>query len=57
MKWTTRLMIAFAMTMVSDKAFNHGQLTIELAEESGALSDWATRSGGHIADTFTGFRG
>ncbi len=56
MKWTTRLVIAFAMTLVSDKAFNHGQLTVELAQESGAISDWARRSGGNVASTFTGFR-
>ena len=52
----TRLMIALSLTLVSDKAFNHGRLTTELAEESGSVRDWAVRSGDDVADSFTGFR-
>ena len=52
----TRLAIALSLTLVSDKAFNQGQLTMELAQESAAMRDWASRSGGGVADTFTGFR-
>jgi acetolactate synthase small subunit len=49
-------MIAFALTMVSDRAFNHGQLTVALAEQSDEFRDWAVRSGDEVADSFIGFR-
>jgi hypothetical protein len=49
-------MIALSLTLVSDKAFNHGRLTVELAEQSDTFSDWAQRSSGDVADTFIGFR-
>ena len=53
----TRLMIALSLTLVSDKAFNHGRLTMELAEESDGMRDWAVRSSDNVADSFMGFRG
>jgi hypothetical protein len=51
-----RLMIALSLTLVSDKAFNHGRLTVELAEQGGGFRTWASRSGGEVADSFIGFR-
>jgi hypothetical protein len=49
-------MIALSLTLVSDKAFNQGQLTRQLAEQSGDMRDWALRSGDDVADSFVSFR-
>jgi hypothetical protein len=51
------MMIAIALTLVCDRAFNHGALTIKLYDNAADARDWATRSGNEIAVTFTGFRG
>lgn len=51
------MMIAIALTLVCDRSFNHGSLTIKLYDNAAGMRDWASRSGGEIADTFTGFRG
>lgn len=52
----TRLMIALSLTLVSDRAFNHGRLTMELAEESDSVRYWAVKSSDDVADSFMGFR-
>lgn len=49
--------IAIALTLVCDRAFNHGDLTLKLYDNAADAKNWATRSGNEIAETFTGFRG
>jgi len=57
MKRLTSVTIAIALTLVCDRAFNHGALTVKLYDNAADARDWAARSGGEIATTFTGFRG
>lgn len=57
MKRITSMMIAIALTLVCDRAFNHGALTLKLYDNAADARDWATRSGDEIAESFTGFRG
>ena len=57
MKRLTTLTIAIALTLVCDRAFNHGALTVKLYDNTAGARDWATRSGNEVADTFIGFRG
>lgn len=51
------LMIAVALTLVCDRAFNHGNLTIRLFDSAASARDWAMRSGNDVATAVTGFRG
>ena len=53
----TSLMIALALTLVCDKAFNHGSLTVKLFDSAADARDWALRSGDEVASSVTGFRG
>jgi hypothetical protein len=57
MKRVLSLTIAIALTLVCDRAFNHGDLTLKLYDNAADAKNWATRSGNEIAETFTGFRG
>lgn len=57
MKRLTSMMIALALTLVCDRAFNHGALTVKLYDNAAGARDWAARSGADIAQTFTGFSG
>lgn len=42
--------------LVTDRGFNHGRATLELAEAASDASDWAMSGAGRIARTFTSFR-
>ena len=53
----TTFMIAVALTLVCDKAFNNGDLTVELVDNAAHARDWALRSGDEVADTVGGFTG
>jgi hypothetical protein len=55
MKLITSMSIALALTLVCDRAFNHGMLTVKLFDTTASARDWATQSGEEIAQTFTGF--
>ena len=57
MKRLTSMTIAIALTLVCDRSFNHGNLTVKLYANAADAGEWASRSGSEIADTFTGFRG
>ena len=48
-------MIAVALTLVCDKAFNRGFLTVKLFDSAAGARDWALRSGDEVADSVTGF--
>jgi hypothetical protein len=56
MKLVTSMMIALALTLVCDRAFNHGALTVKLYDNAAGARDWATRSSDEVADSFTGYR-
>ena len=49
-------MIALSLTLVCDKAFNHGNLTVKLFDSAGSARDWALRSGDEVATSGSGFR-
>jgi len=55
MKIITSMTIALALTVVSDRAFNQGALTVKLFDNSASVRDWAVRSGNEVADSLTGF--
>ncbi|WP_169746381.1 hypothetical protein [Sphingomonas changbaiensis] len=55
MKRLTSMMIAIALTLVCDRAFNHGALTLKLYDNAADARDWAARSTDEITATFTGF--
>lgn len=57
MKRLTSMMIAIALTLVCDKAFNHGALTVQLFENASDARDWAVRSGDEVATSVSGFAG
>jgi hypothetical protein len=53
----TTFMIAVALTLVCDKAFNQGNLTVKLFDSAVGARDWALRSGDDVAATVSGYRG
>ncbi|MBS0502585.1 MAG: hypothetical protein JSS55_02050 [Proteobacteria bacterium] len=55
MKQMTTFMIALALTLVCDRSFNHGGLTLKLFDSAGGVRDWAVRSGDEVATSVTGF--
>ena len=55
MKQITTMMIAVALTLTCDNAFNHGVLTVRLFDSAAGARDWAVRSGDEVADSVTGF--
>lgn len=57
MKRITSMMIAVALTLVCDRAFNHGALTVRLFENAADARDWAVRSSDDVATSMTGFVG
>jgi len=48
--------IALAFTLVCDKAFNHGQVTVRLYDHTVDARDWIVRSGRGVASSITGSR-
>ena len=57
MKQITSFMIAVALTLVCDKAFNHSSLTVKLFDSAADAGSWAARSGDEVAASVSGFRG
>lgn len=57
MKHLTSFVIAVALTLVCDKAFNHGMLTVKLFDSAADARDWAVQSGDEVAESVSGFAG
>jgi hypothetical protein len=55
MKLVTSMSIALALTLVCDRAFNHGMLTVKLYDTTSVACNWVTESGEGVAQTFTSF--
>jgi hypothetical protein len=55
MKRLTSLMIAMSFTLVFDKAFNQGDLTVKLFDNAADARHWVVQSGEDVASTMTGF--
>lgn len=47
--------IALALTLVCDRAFNHGALTVRLFDTAAGARDWTLRSGDEVASSVSGF--
>lgn len=54
-KQVTTLVIALALTLVCDKAFNRGSLTVKLFDSAAGARDWALHSGDEVADSMSGY--
>jgi hypothetical protein len=48
--------IALSFTLVCDKAFNRGQITVQLYDSTADARDWIVRSGDDVATSISGFR-
>lgn len=44
-----------ALSLTLDRAFNYGEMTIQLAAAFDEAKDWTVRSGGDVAQSLYGF--
>ena len=55
MRRALHLSIALSLTLVCDKAFNHGQLTHRMVEQGSDARYWISRAGGRAAHSVSDF--
>lgn len=49
--------IVLSFGLVLDRGFNHGRLTVQLADAGEDAKHWVVQSGRKVADSLYGFRG
>ena len=50
-----QLTIALSLTLVCDKGFNGGAVTLKLVENGAAATNWAAHASGRVAHSVSGF--
>lgn len=55
MRRVLHLAIALSLTLVSDKAFNGGEIAMKLFANGAAAEQWVADAGEHVAHSVSGF--